>query len=76
MFVFGAFALLLGLLGLLRPELLLFLLSFSMLDRAARAVGVGLWEGPSALATGLALYLDSKQRLASVTVSLKKSGRK
>jgi len=69
MFVFGAFALLLGLLGLLHPELLLSLLGFSVLDRAARAVGVGLWEGVSALATGLALYLESKQILAPVTVS-------
>ena len=39
MFVFGALALLLGLLGLLRPELLLSLLGFTVLDRAARAAG-------------------------------------
>ena len=39
MFIFGALALLLGLLGLLRPELLLSLLGFTVLDRAARAAG-------------------------------------
>ena len=39
MFVFGAIALLLGLLGLLRPELLLSILGFSVLDRTARVAG-------------------------------------
>lgn len=39
MFVFGVIALLLGLLGLIRPELLLSILGFSILDRAARAAG-------------------------------------
>ena len=39
MFIFGALALLLGLLGLLRPEILLSLLGFTVLDRAARAAG-------------------------------------
>lgn len=39
MFVFGVIALLLGLLGLIRPELLLTLLGFSVLDRTARAAG-------------------------------------
>ncbi|MEP7134984.1 MAG: hypothetical protein ABI904_08630 [Chloroflexota bacterium] len=39
MFIFGALALLLGLLGLLRPELLLSLLGFTVLDRAARVAG-------------------------------------
>jgi hypothetical protein len=39
MFVFGVLALLLGLAGLIRPELLLSLLGFSVLDRAARAAG-------------------------------------
>ena len=39
MFVFGALALLLGLVGLIRPELLLSLLGFSALDRSARAAG-------------------------------------
>lgn len=39
MFVFGVLALLLGLLGLIRPEILLSLLGFSALDRAARAAG-------------------------------------
>lgn len=39
MFVFGALALLLGLLGLIRPELLLSILGFTVLDRAARAAG-------------------------------------
>jgi hypothetical protein len=38
-FIFGALALLLGLLGLLRPEILLSLLGFEVLDRAARAAG-------------------------------------
>ncbi|MFT3896042.1 MAG: hypothetical protein QM730_30875 [Anaerolineales bacterium] len=39
MFIFGVLALLLGLLGLIRPELLLSILGFSVLDRAARAAG-------------------------------------
>jgi len=39
MFVFGVLALLAGLLGLLRPELLLSLLGFSVLERTARAAG-------------------------------------
>ncbi|RPJ27300.1 MAG: hypothetical protein EHM33_08500 [Chloroflexi bacterium] len=39
MFVFGVLALLLGLLGLIRPELLLSMLGFSVLDRAARVAG-------------------------------------
>jgi hypothetical protein len=39
MFVFGVLALLLGLLGLIRPELLLSILGFTVLDRAARAAG-------------------------------------
>ncbi len=39
MFVFGVFALLLGLLGLIRPELVLSLLGFPVLDRTARAAG-------------------------------------
>ena len=39
MFVFGVLAVLLGLLGLIRPELLLSLLGFAPLDRAARATG-------------------------------------
>ena len=39
MFIFGALAFLLGLLGLIRPELLLSLLGFTVLDRAARAAG-------------------------------------
>jgi len=39
MFVFGVLALLAGLLGLLRPELLLSILGFSVLDRTARAAG-------------------------------------
>jgi Na+-driven multidrug efflux pump len=38
-FIFGLLALLLGLLGLIRPELLLSLLGFTTLDRAARAAG-------------------------------------
>ena len=37
MFVFGATALLLGLLGLVRPELLLSILGFSTLERATRS---------------------------------------
>ena len=39
MFVFGVLALLAGLLGLLRPELLLSILGFSVLERTARAAG-------------------------------------
>jgi hypothetical protein len=39
MFIFGVLALLLGLLGLIRPELLLSILGFSVLDRAVRAAG-------------------------------------
>ena len=39
MFIFGALALLLGLVGLIRPELLLSLLGFSVLDRTQRAAG-------------------------------------
>ena len=39
MFIFGALAFLLGLLGLMRPELLLSILGFSVVDRAARAAG-------------------------------------
>ena len=39
MFIFGALALLLGLVGLLRPELLLSLLGFTVVDRATRAAG-------------------------------------
>lgn len=39
MFIFGALALVLGLVGLFRPELLLSLLGFTVVDRAARAAG-------------------------------------
>lgn len=39
MFIFGVLALLLGLLGLIRPELLLSILGFTVLDRASRAAG-------------------------------------
>ena len=39
MFIFGALALLLGLVGLIRPEFLLSMLGFTVLDRAARAAG-------------------------------------
>ncbi|MCC6298971.1 MAG: hypothetical protein IT314_06710 [Anaerolineales bacterium] len=39
MFIFGLLALLLGLVGLIRPETLLSLLGFTTLDRAARAAG-------------------------------------
>lgn len=39
MFIFGILALLLGLLGLIRPEMLLSLLGFDVLDRAARSAG-------------------------------------
>ena len=38
-FIFGLLALLLGLLGLIRPELLLSILGFTILDRASRAAG-------------------------------------
>jgi Na+-driven multidrug efflux pump len=38
-FVFGFLAFLLGILGLFRPEFLLSILGFTMLDRAARAAG-------------------------------------
>jgi hypothetical protein len=123
MFVFGVLALLLGLIGLIRPEILLSILGFSVLERSVRAagdftivfmtassmasfnmgvyyilaalndmkkfytwtipfrlvtftvftilaltgiapmrfIGVGLWEGFGALATGLSLYLDNKK---------------
>ena len=39
MFIFGVLALLFGTVGLLRPELLLSALGFSVLERAARAAG-------------------------------------
>ena len=39
MFIFGVLALLLGLLGLIRPEILLSILGFSVIDRAARVAG-------------------------------------
>jgi len=39
MFVFGVLALLLGLLGLIRPELLLSILGFTVLERSARPAG-------------------------------------
>jgi len=39
MFVFGAIALLLGLLGLLRPEILLSILGFPVVDRITRSAG-------------------------------------
>lgn len=39
MFIFGVLALLLGFLGLIRPELLLSILGFTVLDRATRAAG-------------------------------------
>jgi hypothetical protein len=39
MFIFGALALLLGLIGLLNPETTLSLLGFPLLERAARATG-------------------------------------
>jgi uncharacterized membrane protein HdeD (DUF308 family) len=39
MFIFGVLALLLGLVGLIRPELLLSILGFTVLDRTARAPG-------------------------------------
>ena len=39
MFIFGVLALLLGLLGLIRPEILLSVLGFSVIDRTARVAG-------------------------------------
>jgi len=39
MFIFGALALILGLLGLLRPEILLSILGFTVLDRGVRVAG-------------------------------------
>lgn len=39
MFIFGVLALLLGLLGLIRPEILLSILGFSVLERTARVAG-------------------------------------
>ncbi len=39
MFIFGVLAMLLGLVGILRPEFLLSLLGFTVLDRSARATG-------------------------------------
>ena len=39
MFIFGVLALLLGLLGLIRPEILLSTLGFNVLDRTARVAG-------------------------------------
>ena len=39
MFIFGVLALLLGFLGLIRPESLLSILGFTVLDRAARVAG-------------------------------------
>ncbi len=39
MFIFGVLALLFGLLGLFRPELLLSILGFAVLERGARATG-------------------------------------
>jgi hypothetical protein len=38
-FIFGVLALLLGLVGILRPELLLSLLGFTVLDRSTRGTG-------------------------------------
>lgn len=38
-FIFGALALLLGLVGLIRPEILLSMLGFTVIDRAARVSG-------------------------------------
>ena len=37
MFIFGALALLLGLIGLIRPEILLSVLGFEVVERAQRA---------------------------------------
>lgn len=39
MFIFGVLALLLGLVGILRPEFLLSLLGFTVLERSARVAG-------------------------------------
>ncbi len=39
MFIFGILALLLGLIGLIRPEMLLTLLGFDLIERAQRAAG-------------------------------------
>jgi len=39
MFIFGVLALLLGLLGLIHPEILLSILGFSVLERSARVAG-------------------------------------
>ena len=39
MFIFGALAFLLGFLGLIRPEMLLSILGFQVLERAARTAG-------------------------------------
>jgi len=39
MFIFGVLALVLGFLGIIRPELLLSILGFTVLDRAQRAAG-------------------------------------
>ena len=39
MFIFGVLAFLLGFLGLIRPELLLSILGFTVLDRSARVAG-------------------------------------
>lgn len=39
MFIFGVLALLLGFVGIIRPEVLLSLLGFAVLDRAARVAG-------------------------------------
>jgi hypothetical protein len=141
MFVFGVLAVLLGLIGLIRPETLLFILGFPVVERSARAasdytivfmmassmasfnmgvyyifavvndlkkfymwtvpfrlvtftvftilalsgvapmpfIGVGAWEGFGAVATGLALYLESKQPLQPIpvqTIASKKRARR
>lgn len=39
MFIFGSLALLLGLLGLIRPEFLISILGFDVLDRSSRTAG-------------------------------------
>ena len=39
MFIFGILALILGLIGLLRPEFVLTLLGFSVVDRSSRVAG-------------------------------------
>lgn len=39
MFIFGVLALLLGFVGLIRPEVLLSILGFNLLDRSARVAG-------------------------------------